>query len=187
MTNRTNLIRLSGVATLASILVLAACSGDEDSSSTLGASSTSSSPSTSSYVERAAISDMFEIESSRIALDKAQNAAVRDFAQQMVDDHSNTSDKLRTASANEGDAATLPGQLDNAHQQKIRQLEAADTDDFDRLYVDMQVQGHEEAIALHRLYSEDGEDPALRNLATQTVPVISHHLEEIEQISGNLE
>lgn len=112
---------------------------------------------------------------------------MRDFAQQMVDDHSNTSDKLKAASANEAEAAMLPDQLDAAYQQKIRQLEAADSDDFDRLYVEMQVEGHEKAIALHRLYSEDGEDPNLRTLATQAVSVISHHLEEIEQISGDLE
>src|SRR3546814_4895395 len=42
----------------------------------------------------AAIGDMYEIEASQIAVDRAKSAEVKAFARQMIMDHSKTSQKL---------------------------------------------------------------------------------------------
>ncbi|MCP1838128.1 putative outer membrane protein [Bradyrhizobium sp. USDA 4524] len=52
------------------------------------------SPSTSDFVKQVAISDMFEIESSKLAQQKG-NAAEKTFASQMVTDHTKTSIELK--------------------------------------------------------------------------------------------
>src|SRR4051812_16336770 len=48
------------------------------------------------FVNQAANSDMFEIQSSQLAV-KAQDGKVHDFAQRMINDHTQASEKLRAA------------------------------------------------------------------------------------------
>jgi putative membrane protein len=59
--------------------------------------------------------------------------------------------------------------------------------EFDRLYMDMQVKGHTDALQLHRTYSESGDDAKLKAVATEIVPVVSHHLDEAKRIAGALQ
>src|SRR3546814_4303673 len=49
---------------------------------------------TTFYIPAAAIGDMYEIEASQIAVDRAKSAEVKAFARQMIMDHSKTSQKL---------------------------------------------------------------------------------------------
>src|SRR5689334_24900305 len=48
------------------------------------------------YVTKAAIGDMFELQSSKLALQKAGDAKVKRFASQMVKDHTASSRKLKS-------------------------------------------------------------------------------------------
>ena len=52
-------------------------------------------PTTEDFVKTVAISDMFEIQAGQLATEKAQNSDVKSFGQEMVDDHSKTSDDLK--------------------------------------------------------------------------------------------
>src|SRR3954469_18391726 len=54
-------------------------------------------PKTEDFVKEVAVSDMFEIESSKLAQQKASAAPVKTFAGQMVTDHTKTSAELRSA------------------------------------------------------------------------------------------
>lgn len=53
-------------------------------------------PAAADFVNRAAISNMFEIQSSQIAQQKAQNDRVRQFAQSMIQDHTAAGEKLKS-------------------------------------------------------------------------------------------
>src|ERR1700755_1272342 len=50
---------------------------------------------TRTYVEQAALADRFEIASSRLALKKSHNIDVRNFATQMIHDHSQSTSTLK--------------------------------------------------------------------------------------------
>src|SRR5690349_10312950 len=47
----------------------------------------------STFVKKAATTDMAEIEMAKLALEKSQNANVRQFAQHMIDEHSKLSEQ----------------------------------------------------------------------------------------------
>jgi len=49
---------------------------------------------TEEFVNKATISDIFEVQSGKLAADKAKNEDVKDFGEQMVEDHSATTDEL---------------------------------------------------------------------------------------------
>jgi putative membrane protein len=52
-------------------------------------------PSTQDFVHKVAISDMFEIQSSQLAVAKQADADTKPFAEKMVQDHQKTSSELR--------------------------------------------------------------------------------------------
>ena len=123
----------------------------------------------------AAASDLFEIQSSQLALTKAQNPAVRDFARMMVEHHTNTTNQLMSAAQASGMGMVTP-QLMPMQQQMMTRLEAASGKAFDRTYMRQQVTAHEMALALHSNYAQNGDTPALKVVAAGAVPIVTQHL-----------
>src|ERR671910_605194 len=56
---------------------------------------TGAAPKTEDFVMEAAVSDIFEIQSSQLAQNKAQDAGLKTFASKMVADHTMTSNELK--------------------------------------------------------------------------------------------
>jgi putative membrane protein len=133
------------------------------------------------YVQRAAISDMFEIESGNLALERGNAEATRSFAQMMVADHTASSRDLRAALERSGMRANMPTSLDAEHQAKMDRLRTLEGADFDREYMSQQMTGHRDALALHQGYSQNGDDEALRQFAQQAVPVVQRHYERLQR------
>lgn len=129
------------------------------------------------FVPMATHSNMFEIMSSEIALEKSQNAEVDEFAQQMITDHTKASEDMQAALQESDAGVEMPTELDERHQGMVDQLEAASAEEFDALYLQMQTQAHEEAVALFESYSTEGEDGPLKEFATATLPTLEMHLE----------
>jgi len=134
------------------------------------------------YVTGAALGDMYEIESSKLALTKAQSPAVKKFAQQMIDDHSATTAKLKAAIAAQRLKITPPAALDDRRNGMLENLKGITGRDFDRTYLDQQTAAHQEALILHRGFAEGGDNAALRALAAETAPKVEHHLGMVKQL-----
>ena len=132
------------------------------------------------YVDMAAASDLYEIQSGQLAGQRAQNPAVRQFAQMLVEHHTQTTQQLSTAARAAG--VTPTPRLMPMHQQMLAQLQSASGGAFDALFVDQQVRAHEMALALHQNYARDGDAQALRTTAAAAVPVITQHLQQARQL-----
>src|SRR6202163_1977454 len=65
------------------------------------------SPTTADFVKEAAISDMFEIQSSQLAQERG-NASEKTFAATMIKDHTKTSDDLKSMVSSGDVKAELP-------------------------------------------------------------------------------
>jgi putative membrane protein len=133
-------------------------------------------PKTEDFVKEVAISDMFEIESSKLAEQKG-NATEKIFAGQMVTDHTKTSSELKGLVSAGKVKAELPTALDNSHQSKLDKLKAAKPDDFAKDYADEQVSAHKDAVNLFERYAKGGDNADLKNWAGKTLPALQHHLE----------
>jgi putative membrane protein len=138
------------------------------------------------FVRMAAMSDMFEIESSRLAGQRSQNAQVKEFAQHMMRDHQKTTTELqqmiRQASAAPLSGMQMPQSLDQRHQAMVQQLQGAQGAQFDRLYVQQQVQAHQMAVDMFRNYGQSGDNAALKQWASQTLPTLQQHLQQAQQL-----
>jgi putative membrane protein len=137
------------------------------------------------YVTNAALGDMYEIESSKLALEKAQSPEVKKFAQQMVTDHTATTKKLKDTVAQANLSLSPPAALDARRQGMIDNLKSASGADFDRAYLDQQTAAHREALTLHSGFAQDGDNDALKKLAAKTAPRIQHHLDMVKQLDSS--
>jgi putative membrane protein len=147
------------------------------------ATSPASAPSTADFVKTVAISDMFEIQSSKLALDK-NDKPDGSFARRMVHDHTETTDQLKSLVRSGQVKAELPTSLDSEHQKMLDQLRGDSASDFGKDYEQMQLKGHKEAVALFEGYARSGDNPALKRWAAKTLPHLQEHLTMAEKFSG---
>src|SRR5262245_39983056 len=139
-------------------------------------------PSASAFEQKAAMSDMYEVEAGKIATQKGQSDQVKQFGQHMVEAHTKTTEELKTLVKAENIKVELPTKLDSKHQDMIDALNEAKPEDFDKIYARQQVKGHEEAVNLFEKYSKDGDNGSLKQFAQKTLPVIKEHLDMAKKL-----
>lgn len=137
---------------------------------------------TSGYVTNAALGDMFEIESSRLAVEKAKSPEVKKFAQMMIDAHTKTSDELKSLLSSANLQVTPPKALDERRQGMLADLQKAPATAFDTTYLDQQAKAHSETLDLHKSYADNGDNTALKAFAAKTAPVVQQHLDEAKKL-----
>lgn len=101
------------------------------------------------FMSKAGASDLYEIESSRLALEKSQRDDVRRFAQMMINDHTNTTQQL-TAAAQAAGMSPPPPKLTPKQAGMIDKLRGASASAFDSTYLAQQTGAHDKALKLHQ-------------------------------------
>ena len=137
------------------------------------------------YVKLAADSDMYEIKSSKVALSRSKRADVKTFAREMIADHMQTSKSLMATLKNADRTITPPSMMlssDNAA--KVALLKKTPRASFDDLYLQQQLQAHQNAWALHKGYATDGTDASLKQVASTAVPVIERHIGHVKSLTS---
>ena len=135
------------------------------------------------FAKKVAISDKMEIESSQLVLSRNPDSDTKPFAEKMVKDHQETSAELKALVDGGKVKATLPTTLDAEHQKKLDELKAKSGKDFDSAYDHMQMQAHEDAVALFEQYAREGDNPDLRAWAAKTLPHLKEHLAMAKRLS----
>jgi putative membrane protein len=131
------------------------------------------------FADTAAASDMFEIESAKLARDKATAAPVKEFAAMMIKDHTASTAKLKDAAA-KAEPAITPSPAMNAEQTaNLEALRAASGAAFDTLYKQQQVAAHQKALAALQGYAASGDVPSLKAFAGETAKVVEAHFRHV--------
>ncbi|MFC5068441.1 DUF4142 domain-containing protein [Flaviflagellibacter deserti] len=135
------------------------------------------------FVQNAAIGGAFEVQSSELALKKGESAEVKDFARMMVRDHGKANRELMDLAKEMG--AETPKALDSKHNQVIQKLGGLSGAAFDRMYIQAQLDAHNEAVALFRNYGESSaSNSQLKQFATNTLPILQEHRRHVQGLSG---
>lgn len=132
------------------------------------------------YVMKAGAGDLYEIQSSQIALQKSRNRQVRALATMLITHHRMTTRDVTAAARRDGLRPAAP--MLEPHQRAMIADLRKPTRDFDRLFLDQQRTAHEEALRLHENYARSGDRPALRMAATKAVPIVQGHISRIDMI-----
>lgn len=139
------------------------------------------------FVTKASTANMFEIQSSQLALERAEDPRVKGFAQEMIEDHVKAGESMKTALSQSKEGAKPADQLDDAHMKSLEQLKAASGAEFDTLYIAAQSQAHQDAVALFSEYASNGADPALKSFAETTLPTLQGHADSVDKLENEKE
>lgn len=134
----------------------------------------------------AAQGGMAEVEMSKLAQTKAQNAEVKKFAAMMVADHTKANSELKTLAAKQN--VMLPTAVSSSHQSTLEDLQGLTGAEFDKAYVDAMVDAHEADVELFREQAEDDDTTMAdaKTFAAKTLPTLQKHLEMIKGIQAKL-
>ena len=175
MTRTTFAARMAPVAAAAIALTLVAAPAPlfaQAANDSGGAAQAMVPPEAEAFATKAAVSGLYEIEAGRIAAEKAKDPDVRASGQRMVTDHSKADQELRQAAG----VLQLPMATDAAHEALLKALRDAG-DDFDKIYVQQQIDAHREAVELFTQFSTTGPNGTFRAFAAKTLPVLQMHQE----------
>lgn len=116
----------------------------------------------------------FAMQSSQVALERSRNPQVQEFAQLEINE------QIALAAALGARPGSTPLRPD--HAQMLQQLQAMAGRSFDRMYVQGQIMGHNEALALTSAYAQSGFDTQGRSVAILAVPSIQTHLTILNRV-----
>jgi putative membrane protein len=141
-------------------------------------------PQDAKLLESIAQADMAEIAAGRLAAQKGESPAVRQYGQHMIDEHSRTlADGAGIAAAK---GTQLPGSPEPKHQAALRQLESLSGAAFDRAYMQQMVRDHQQTLRLLQ-HAAASSDPQVRAHAQKALPHVQQHLQIAQRLAGELQ
>jgi putative membrane protein len=136
-------------------------------------------------------SDSAEIKPSQLAMQKAQNADVKAYAQRMITDHGMLEDSLKALERQENLSPApnaMSQQIETQTRSTLQQLQGLSGAEFDRAYMQAMVQSHQSALnAVDTQLLPAAQDPKVKMALEQKVrPIIVAHLESAQEIQRSL-
>jgi putative membrane protein len=124
------------------------------------------------FVKKAALDGMTEVELAKVALQQSKDEKVRAFAERMVADHGKANKEL--ASVAKSKQIDVPMALDAEHQAMVQSLSGKSGAAFDAAYSEHMRADHAKAVALFEGASK-GTDTELATFAKKTLPTLQEH------------
>ncbi len=165
----------------------AGSTGSTGSTATTG--TTASGGATSGTLSRAdrkiimdlAQANMSEIETGRLAQSKSQNEQVKNYAQQMIDDHTKALSEVQQLA--QARNITVPTQLDRTNKAKLNRLGGLNGEAFDRAYMARAaVADHKKTHDMLQQAQSRAKDAEVKALVARTLPIVDQHLTSGQQL-----
>jgi putative membrane protein len=136
-----------------------------------------------SFATQAAQDGLAEVEIARLAEQRASDPAVKDFARQLVKEHSANDKQLKSIARSEG--ITLPKKLSTDDRKTRDELAKLSGQQFDQRFLQVQVQDHQKAIDLFQKQADNGSGK-LQAYAKNTLPHLQMHLDTANRLSDQV-
>jgi len=143
---------------------------------------------------------------SKLAGEKASSTDIKQYAQMLAQGHAQANEQLRliaegdkAAPPKTGTAPSAPGQRSDrasppagvspgaapALSPEYRTLNGLSGPAFDKVYLEIMIEGHEKSVALYEQASTSL-DGAAKKLASETLPKIKDHLQQAKNLRASL-
>jgi putative membrane protein len=132
------------------------------------------------FVMQAGQLSMMEVELGRLAVQRGSSAGVKQYGQEMVEDHTRANQELMQLAMQK--KVELPTEMSTQNTALIDRLSKLSGTSFDTAYKQAMIDSHNQAIALFQAQSQQGQDPQLKAWATQKLPKLQAHLEMVNQM-----
>ena len=140
------------------------------------------------FMGAVAQSGLAEVALGQLAMQRARNPRVREYAGQLVADHQATNARLQKLAAHK--RLTLPTQPARGQQRDLEAMRKLSGNEFDQRFLDHMVRDHQKAIdLLNQELKGRHQDADLKNFAQDTVIVLERHAgaaQQLRKASGHL-
>ena len=167
-------------ALLLSAAGLAACQSSQKAATTVqSAAQAQTTPSLSTtdatFINTVGAGGIAEVKFGQVAQTQATRPNVRAFATQMVTDHTAAGNALSALAQQK--QMTPPSDMDLNHKTKYDQLSNIAGTEFDRVYIQGQVEDHTAVVNAFQTEITSGTDADVKAFAQKYLPTVQHHLE----------
>jgi len=138
------------------------------------------------FLKEVAQASQIEVESSRLAMTKAQNPEVKAFAEKLVKEHTAASEELQGLVTRRGAAWKGDDPMFKARKQKHESLQKRTGAEFDKEYLEDMISDHESTIALFAKYALNASDTELKSFADKTQPSLREHLKMARDLKAKV-
>jgi putative membrane protein len=201
--------KISLASIIAGALILSACNGNSNKTSTTDTTATSTMSTTDTtnkmssadtmnhpnavttvgndeqnFAKEAAAGGMMEVQLGNIAQKNSSTKAIQDFGKMMVDDHSKINDNLKDLASKKNVA--LPSAVTDKQQKDIDKLSKETGTEFDKDYVSMMINDHKDDIAAFKKAGDKMTDPDFKDFVIKTLPTLQKHLDAIQSIKKKM-
>ena len=158
---------------------------DRDSNDGMAGMHSDSANDSRDFITDAAGGGMMEVQLGQLAKTHAASQAVKDFGAMMVRDHSKANEELKAVAAKNN--VTIPATLDNKFQKHIDDLSKKNGADFDKDYMSMMVDDHQDDIKMFEKCAKNEDEKAdVKTFAAKTLPVLYKHLDQAKKVKDAL-
>jgi putative membrane protein len=125
-----------------------------------------------------------EIRLARLAESRARNGQVKSYARKMVQEHTDMQKQWTTMAANNG--MPIQSGMGKNHKAKLDRLEKFHGADFDREYMALEMQNHDDYLSYFRKEGRAANSAAVRQQVNRGIPILEQHLRQAEEIGGKV-
>jgi putative membrane protein len=135
------------------------------------------------FVKMAAAGGLAEVNLSELAKDRAADSKVKDFAAQMVTDHTQANSELKPIA--DSNKVPVPTKLQGESEADYQKLEKLSGSKFDTAYVKVMVGDHDKTVSAFEDASSKVKNPDLKAFIGKTLPVLRQHKDHIHEIASH--
>ena len=137
------------------------------------------------FIKQAAGAGIYEVEASKLAVQKAQSPQVRKFAQMLVQQHTVANAQLKSLA--EDKSYTFPVEMPSAKRSTLASLSQSSGAAFDTAYVQqVGIKDHKTDIKHFETAARSAKDPDLKAWAGNTLPSLKEHLAAAEALEASV-
>ncbi len=195
--------KLSIATIIAGAMIFSACNGNTNSTSTTDSTNTMSSSDTGmntmnntdtskatvdqnavDFAQEAASGGMMEVQVGNLAQKDSKNKAIQEYGKMLVDDHTNANNDLKDIASKKN--INLPTTVTSDQQDKIDKLSKETGSDFDKDFISMAIDDHQNDIDKFKKAGENITDQDLKDFIVKTLPTLQKHLDKAKEIKKKM-
>jgi putative membrane protein len=136
------------------------------------------------FIQEAMADNFMVVRMGQLAENKATNSAVRQFGQRMVVEHGQMQNQWVAMTSRNG-MPMKPG-MGRLHRVKEERLKEASANEFDRLFMTMMVQEHQERVGYYSKEGRSAHSAQVRQVVTYSLPILQQHLTMAKQLGAQV-
>jgi putative membrane protein len=136
------------------------------------------------FVVKAISAGLMEVKLGEMAVQKASDPSVKEFAQRMVNDHGQVNSELQALAARKN--ITIPATPGKEEQEDINKLNEKSSREFTRDYMKLMVDDHKDAVDKFEKAASECKDPDIQAFAARHLEHLKGHLETARSILDKL-